>query len=217
MKAWHFVGETLRDGRPVPPDGETLVHDGEIELCETGLHASSRLIHALDYARGATVCRVKLGGRMYRGEGKVVASERTILWRVDADDVLQRFARLCALDVIHLWDPPSVVVQYLKTGDDSLRGEVWAAARRPRRASWAAWAAAWAAGDPHRDVLVWGKARDAAWAAWAAASDAASAGVVEPAAWSVARDVARNAAEKRQNHRLIAMVCAARGQEGSGR
>lgn len=38
--AYHFVGETLRDGRPVPADGEWLEHDGKIIMCEAGLHAS---------------------------------------------------------------------------------------------------------------------------------------------------------------------------------
>lgn len=34
MIAYHFVGDTLRDGRPVPPDGEWLRHIGPIHMCE---------------------------------------------------------------------------------------------------------------------------------------------------------------------------------------
>lgn len=30
FNAYHFVGDTLRDGRPVPKDGEVLVHDGPV-------------------------------------------------------------------------------------------------------------------------------------------------------------------------------------------
>lgn len=32
MLAYHFVAEKLRDGRKIPPDGEWLVHEGELEL-----------------------------------------------------------------------------------------------------------------------------------------------------------------------------------------
>lgn len=152
--AWHFVGDKLRDGRPVPPDGETLRHDGPLELCETGLHASERLIDALQFAPSATLCRVECGGKILHDTDKLVSSERTILWRIDATDLLHQFARQCALDVAHLWKMPDVVRRYLETGDKTIRDAAWAAARD------AAWAAAWAA------------ARDVAWAAaWAAQND----------------------------------------------
>src|SRR5690606_38045619 len=45
--AYHFVNDTLRDGRPVPSDGEWLEHDGPIAICKSGLHASRRPWHAL--------------------------------------------------------------------------------------------------------------------------------------------------------------------------
>lgn len=139
MLAWHFVGPTLRDGRPVPPDGETLVHEGPVQMCRSGLHASRRLTDALQYAPGSTICRVRVGDVVEEDDSKLVARERTILWRVeDADDLLHDFARRCAMDVIDLWDAPDVVREYLETGDESLRDAARAAA----------WAAAWdAAGD----------------------------------------------------------------------
>jgi hypothetical protein len=40
MDAYHFVGDTLRDGRDIPGDGEVLVHEDVIKLCASGLHAS---------------------------------------------------------------------------------------------------------------------------------------------------------------------------------
>lgn len=42
IRAWHFVADTLRDGRPVPPDGMWLRHEGRIKICASGLHASRR-------------------------------------------------------------------------------------------------------------------------------------------------------------------------------
>ena len=123
MKAWHFVGDTLRDGRPVPPDGEWLVHDGKCVICRSGLHASERIIDALQYAPGSTVCRVELEGIGGVHPDRVVASRRKILWRVDAGELLQRFARQQALAVIDLWDAPDIVREYLETGDESKRAD----------------------------------------------------------------------------------------------
>ena len=142
--AWHFVGATLRDGRPIPADGETLKHRGKLVPCERGLHASDRLIDALQYAPGWTLCRVRMGGTIKRETDKLVARERTILWRIDATDVLRAFACKCALDVAHLWDMPPIVRKYLETGDESIRDAAWAAARDAARAAArdAAWAAA---------------------------------------------------------------------------
>ena len=138
--AWHFVGDTLRDGRPIPADGVTLKHKGKLELCASGLHASERLIDALLYAPGPILCRVQMGGTIKKESDKLVARQRTILWRVNSTDVLRKFARQCALDVAHLWNMPPVVRQYLETGDERLR----AAARA------VAWAAAW---DAARDAV----------------------------------------------------------------
>ena len=142
MKAWHFVGETLRDGRPVPADGVVLKHDGPLVMCESGLHFSKHPFDALYYAPGATLCLVECGGTIVEGTGnhkdKGVCSERTIIARMDATDLLRYFVRMQALSVIHLWDAPQIVCDYLMTGDESIR----AAARRD--APWAARDAAWA-------------------------------------------------------------------------
>ena len=130
--AWHFAAKTLRDGRPVPIDGELLRHEGELVLCERGLHASRRILDALSYAPGNTLCRVKIGGKIIMDVDKIVASERTIIWRIDARDVLQRFARCQALGVAHLWRMPAVVRSFLETGEESLRRVAHAADRRRR-------------------------------------------------------------------------------------
>jgi len=96
MKAWHFVGEKLRDGRPVPPDGEWLEHDGELIMCASGLHACRRIIDALWYAPGNIICRVELGGKIIVDGEKLVATRRKILWRVDGDEPLREFIRWCS-------------------------------------------------------------------------------------------------------------------------
>jgi hypothetical protein len=155
MYGWWFCdeNETLGygDGRPVQC-GKTHTVEGELELCGNGLHASKRLIDALMYASGSILYRVELGGQILHGSDKSCATERTYLARVDCDDILRTFARSCALDVIHLWDAPQVVKDYLATGDDSIRDAAGAAAGAAARA--AARAAAWAAArDSQNDRL----------------------------------------------------------------
>jgi hypothetical protein len=179
--AWHFVADKLFDGRPIPADGVPLIHDGEIVPCKQGLHASVRLIDALEYASGETLCRVSCTGKVVLEDDKLTCSQRTILWRIDATTVLREFARHCALDVAHLWDMPSVVREYLETGRDDLMAAAEAAAEA------AAWDAAWDAAD----AAAWATAGAAAWATAGAATGAAA----DAAARRAARDAALAAAE----------------------
>ena len=154
--AWHWVAEnrTLRDGRPMPEIGETLRHEGEIRICRSGLHASRDPLSALQYAPGPIICRVRCNGIQQEQIDKLVCRERTILWAYDATSVLHHFARLCALDVAHLWDAPPVVLRYLRTGNKELREASLEASRaagiaaswKASRASWASWEASWGAG-----------------------------------------------------------------------
>ena len=155
LRAYHFVGDTLRDGRPVPADGVWLEHDGLLEMCISGLHASQCPFDALTYAPGFVLCLVEVDGEMIEQGDKLVARRRRIVSRVDATELLRLFAGLCALDVIDRWDAPNKVVkEYLTTGNESL----WAAARDAAwNAALAAGAAAWAARD-----AAWNAARDAA-------------------------------------------------------
>ena len=152
VRAYHFVAATLRDGRPVPADGEWLVHEGECVICQSGLHASLHPMDALQFAPGATLCRVECEDIVAEHDDKFVCRRRRIVQRVDATDLLWRAAREYARSVLHLWDAPQVVKDFWETGDESLRAAAsaasatawdtaWDAARAARAAS-AAWAAA---------------------------------------------------------------------------
>ncbi len=220
MKAWHFTnGNKLWDGSPLPAIGETLRHTGELIVGQSGLHASKRLIDALDHARGNLLHRVELSGAEAQGyDDKLVARERTILWSVDAEPILRDFARRCALDVAHLWDAPGIVVQYLKTGD----WRIQAAARDAARTSFA-------------QETDWDAARYAAWdaaryAAWAAAARGAARGAARDAValgasardaarrtfWASDRDDVRAASKEKQNRRLTSMAVAAYKRQSVG-
>jgi hypothetical protein len=230
IKAWHFAQDDLRlgyeDGRKIVA-GETVEHDGPIEMCASGLHASRNIIHALNYARGRQICRVECSGEIIQSNDKLVCTRRKTLWIVDGIDILRRFARLCARDVLPLWDPPEIVLRYLRTGDENIRDAARAAARA---AAWdAARAAAWDAARAAARAAAWDAARAAAWdavgdavraAAREAARDAARAAArdaAREAAWAAARDAAnaanaaRGAAWDAQGKRLRRMVSKARG------
>jgi hypothetical protein len=163
--AFHFVSEALRDGRPIPANGEWLVHDGPVKICASGLHFSYDAFDALRYAPGNILCLVEVADIVATEKDKGVCRRRKIVARFDAEPILRYFARIQALSVVHLWTecPPDVVLDFLMTGDESLRAAAWAAAGD------AAWAARAAAGD-----AAWA-AGDAAWAAAGAAAELAAA------------------------------------------
>jgi len=128
---WFSDRKTLRhgDGRRVSI-GKTHTVTGKIECCKNGLHLSILPLDALHYAWGKIVWRVVGSGDIHREDDKIACSRRTyVRGGIDCSDVLDRFSRLCALDVIHLWDAPDIVVQYLRTGDPSIRDAARDAAR----------------------------------------------------------------------------------------
>ena len=177
---FHFTSDKLRNGSPIPPVGEWLVFPGKPIICEQGLHASEHPFDALQYAPGNNLHIVELRGITDKHLDKVVAKERKIVTSIDAEDLLYRCSRKFALDVIHLWNPPQIVLDYLKTGNKSIRkaagDAAWAAAED------AAGAATGAAAGAAARAAAWAAAGAVAWsAAWAAARAATGA-----AAWSAA-------------------------------
>jgi len=135
---YHFTGDTLRDGRPIPKPGVWLKHDGPIVPCASGLHASEHPFDALAYAPGNMLHKVNLRGEITpHGDpiDKHCARERRIVATIDAECVMRSFARRVALDAVkRYWlEAPEVVVEYLKTGDETKRAAAsaaaWAAAR----------------------------------------------------------------------------------------
>jgi len=236
MKAWYFANESRTlgygDGRPIVL-GETHAVDCVPKCCAVGLHGSRRVLDALRYAFSPIVYRVELSGVLDVQDSQISATHRTYLaGGIDMSDLLHDFARRCALDVVHLWDAPDVVVRWLKTGDESIRAASITASRAASRdASRAAWDASFADWDAAwvdifcRHGSASRAARDAAFAAGAAsrASEAASrdagdasraagdasfaASAAGDASRAAARD-ARTAAGSKQNRRLTAMVCA---------
>ena len=152
--AWHFTGDTLRDGSPIPAVGETLIYKGRIELCASGYHWSLKPHQALRYAPGNRLHMVQYGGEVFMGDDKGVSSQRTILATVAAEPLLRRFAADQALSMAHLWEMPEAMREYLTTLDDS----------KKTTARWAAWAAFESARAAAVDAAAWLTAWTAAWA-----------------------------------------------------
>ncbi len=212
MLAWYFApaDRKLRygDGRTVRKGVTHAVKQPEdLKLCAYGLHASPRLLDALGHAPGYVLCRVKLAGRIVRGDDKVCAEKRTYL-AVLPENVTQallaEWSRACVLRVAHLWSAPEVVLRWLKTGDESIRVEARnAAADAAYAAADAAYAAAAADAAAYAAAYA-ARAAAAADAAYAAAADAAYA-AADAAAYA-AVDAAAYAAERKWQNDVLARL-----------
>jgi hypothetical protein len=174
IRAYHLVGIALRDGSPIPKDGEWLRVKGPINICHNGLHASRRVSDALQFAPGATLCLVDMSRDIAEHNDKLVARCRRIVARFDATELLRADARASALSVLKYWkgEVPQAVMDWLTTGDEQYRSAA-------RSAAWsAAWSAAESAAWSAAESAAWSAAESAAWsAAWSAANDLLQASV----------------------------------------
>lgn len=185
---WHFIASDHklkhRDDRIVIP-GETLSVEGDLILCERGLHASRRALDALRYTNNneVTVCRVECWGDVQEEDDKLVARNRRALWMYDATKVLHQFAVDIAREALDLYAPDSdnAVIQKTNLAHRHLLD------LKQR----------WIDGETLSDAA-WSAARSAAWSA--ARSSAARSAAWSSAAWS--------AVIERFNDRLESMLTA---------
>lgn len=168
IQAWHFVGDDgkRRDG-VIEKVGKTYHIEGDLVMCERGLHASRRILDALQYAPGLIVRRVECWGKADEQSDKIVCRYRKVLWQKDITNILHEFACRVAEDALttagitdeRCWNAIKTKRAWLRgeTTDEELsaaRAVAWAAAWAAARAAGAAaraadrtvaWAAAWAA------------------------------------------------------------------------
>jgi len=94
--------------------GRTHRIDGELTPCERGLHSSPTPFDALGYAFGEILWEVEIPKTaIIHDDDKYVSHTRKYIRKVDLTKACRQFACQCALDVIHLWDAPRVVNEYL--------------------------------------------------------------------------------------------------------
>ena len=224
MLAWRFAANNRRleygDKRLIRTNSVLSVN-GTPALCSHGMHGSRRIIDALNYSAGCTICRVEIWGKMDGGKDKVCGTHRKTLWWIDGTNVLHEFACRCAEDALNIVDSTD------KRSWNAIRVKrLWLAGRATTEeldaamdaATAAAMDAATAAATAAARAAAWAAARDAAAAmdaATAAAMDAATAAAMDAAtaaamdaATAAAMAAARDAARDKFNRRLTQMVYA---------
>jgi len=101
IKAWHFCKPDRRlgfgDGRVVR-SGRTysVSKDRQLGLRQYGLHASSGVLDALNYAPSSILCRVELIGDVVSCDDLMVAYRRRVISMANIDYILHEFACRCA-------------------------------------------------------------------------------------------------------------------------
>jgi hypothetical protein len=184
IKAWHFVTDDRMIAHQTPPMevapgyiyGEP---NGDIIICERGMHASRTVYDALGFARGSQLCRVQVWGDVAEQPDKIVGRYREVLAIRDVASELRLWGCWCIRNTpINggkvVWDlltdersRKAIEVAERFARNEATREELGAASAAAwGAASAAAWGAAWDA--------AWAAARGAARAAWPAASAAAS-------------------------------------------
>lgn len=121
--AWWFAKEPKLphgDNRKVII-GETLTVEPPLVLCEHGLHWSLEPFDALNYATGNLLYKVKPIGDFILDHEKGCSVGRMALETHDIKELLYYYARKEALSVIHKWDAPQVVRDYLENGNETIR------------------------------------------------------------------------------------------------
>ncbi len=202
---WHFtLGYKLRDGRPVPPIGETLIHEGEIQICRSGLHCSKRLIDALGYAPGATLHQVRFGGDLQHQGDKLVSKERTILRTLPQEYMLPVLVEFSA------WCAERATAE--EVGAAEAAEVAWAARMAEAEAAEAAEAAGWAtveaveAATTAATTVARAAARAATWAAETAERAARTMDATRVAEWLRAGWAAERVERETQNQELTRLV-----------
>ena len=100
IKGWHFCGGwKLRDGQKLVI-GKTYHVEGELVMCQLGLHLSERIIDALKYAPGSVICRVEGWGDVQHGGNKVLCRYRTVISAIDGERILHLAACKWAADAL---------------------------------------------------------------------------------------------------------------------
>src|SRR5579859_3358284 len=157
---WHFLKEdglTQYSPRKKVVVGEWLYEQPPLSICSKGLHASSRLIDALQHAPGPVLCRVELCGELIERTDKFCAQQRRVVAMADATLILHEMACLSAESVLKNITNPrhrAIAEAAIATKREWLAGRATdkqlsaAGAAAGSAAGWAAgWAAWWAVGS----------------------------------------------------------------------
>ena len=155
IQAWHFIPSNglmakpcgARNRRVAIVEGKTYRVKPPLYLCSHGLHASIRVLDALQYAQSSLLCRVEVSGEIVHGPDKLCATNRKVLAIRDIAPILHAFACDAAEEAL-------IIAKVERTPENAS----WAAIKAKRK---------WMRGEITDEEL--DAARDAAWdSAWAA-------------------------------------------------
>jgi hypothetical protein len=82
--------------------GKTYTVEGPLVMYEHGLHWSRRIIDALQYAPGNTICLVEAWGDVQEQDDKGVSTHRGVLAKMNGKKLLRLFAADCAEEALTL-------------------------------------------------------------------------------------------------------------------
>lgn len=109
----------------------------EYSLNTSRLNGSTNALDAMFFSRrGDTLLfYLRLSGIVVQEEWRLNeahATECTVIAGGDVSHIARKFAKRCALDVIHLWHAPKVVINYLKSDSEGLLPLALKAAREAK-------------------------------------------------------------------------------------
>jgi hypothetical protein len=178
-------------------------HEGKLEMCGSGLHASKKVIDAMGYTNLEELALVEVKGKHLSQDDKqcweYMRIKKLYRWTKKDSVSLSIYAAELVLDIYEKEYPDDkrprnaieAAKKVLKNDNEENREAAWAAARTAASAAWAAAeAAAWAAAsaaEASAEAAAWAAAEAAAWAAARAAARAAASAAeasAEAAAWA---------------------------------
>jgi len=153
--------------------GKWRKHEGELEMCRSGFHASENVIDAMRYVSAEAIAEVEVRGKHLAQDDKQCWSEMRILraweWTKEDSVSLAIYAAELVIGIFESKYPddkrPREAIEaakaWLKDPSDKNRSAA-------RSAAWSAAESAWSAAES-----AWSAARSAARSAWSAAESAA--------------------------------------------
>ncbi len=216
IKGYKFIQKNMKSqrGNLKWKVGEWIKHEGEIELCNEGLHACRTALQSLSYVYGDKWFIVEAKGKFKEEKGdKFVCSEMRLVKELPINKIVKLFAIRCAKRCLKHYEKEypndKRVFAAIEGAELYLDKKIKLPELKKRiDAAWSARSAAWSAAR---------SAESAARSAWSAESAARS------AAWSAARSAwsaARSAEKKWQEkelEKIIAEITALTDSEGKGK
>lgn len=126
LNVWRCLGaDRLICEGEVASIGSVHTTDFEYSLNPSRFHGSANAFDAMDLSRGGRTLLYyfNLGGIVVQEEWRINeahSTECTVIAGGDVSHLARKFAKRCALDVVHLWHAPKVVINYLKSDSEGL-------------------------------------------------------------------------------------------------